>query len=102
MGLRDVLSTLVHEMVHAYLQILTNRDRGLSDLFTQGHGHSFTKCGQAVMKRLGGRKGGFKDIVACPDLDGRRTGDPRWRSGFRFDGREEERPRGGRWSWLGR
>lgn len=98
-GLRDVLSTLVHEMVHAYLLVETDADRGYSDEMTQGHGHSFNKCAKAVLKRLGA---GFKDFIDCPDLWARREWDPRWRSGFKFDGKKDERPRRGRrhwWDW---
>ena len=97
-GLRDVLSTLVHEMVHAYLQVVTNGDRGVSDAFTSGHGNCFNRCAEAVMKRLGP---GFKDIIGVEDLWERRKTDPRWRSGFRFDGKKDEQPHGRRRHWGG-
>lgn len=92
-GLRDVLSTLVHEMVHAYLVVVTNQDAGDSDRRTAMHGNSFNKCGKAVLKRLGA---GFKDILDCPDIWSRRVRDPRWRSGFRFVGERHRRSHGGR------
>ena len=95
-GLRDVLSTLIHEMVHAYLMILTRDDEGPSDKATDGHGNSFIKCSKAVMKRLGP---GFKDIIESPGYDSRRQWDPQWSSGFKFDGKKEERPQGRRWGW---
>lgn len=82
-GLRDVLSTLVHEMVHAYLCVVTDRDVGESDRRTGGHGKCFERCAKAVLRRLGD---GFKDILECDDVRARRVRDPRWRSGFRFEG----------------
>ena len=85
-GLRDILSTLVHEMVHAYLLSLTDNDEGPSDKETGGHGNCFHKCAGAVMMRLGGKEGGFKEIRGCPDIFGRRPGARKWKSGFRFVG----------------
>ena len=97
-GLRDVLSTLVHEMVHAYLGVVANGDEGVSDMHTAGHGNSFNRCARAVLKRLGP---GFKDIIGCENLWQRRKTDPRWRSGFRFDGKKDQQPHGRRRLWGG-
>ncbi|KAI9816596.1 MAG: hypothetical protein M1827_001728 [Pycnora praestabilis] len=76
MSLRDVWSTLLHEMCHAYLGHLNDycEDDKDDDMSNPGHGRYFQKCIRAVQSRLGGSRWIRLDITMERRLPIRRPG----------------------------
>ena len=80
--LRDVWSTMMHEMVHAYLKVECGTDSDLDDPGGDvAHGVCFRRCLAAVQRGLGGKL--FVELDVTHTLTRREGEDRRWESGYR-------------------